>query len=120
MHTRFAHHRLDAYRVALELFSGVEAFAAALPRGQADLKDQVRRAAAATVRHLAEGANRRLPREKAARFALARAECGECASSLEMADVLGLRPRRDLLRLADRVAAMCTGLVRREERRAAG
>jgi len=119
MYTRFAHHPLDAYRFALELFAGVEAFAATLPRGQADLKDQVRRAAAATVRHLAEGANRRLPREKAARFVLARAECGECASALEMAVVLGLRPRGDLLRLADRVAAMCTGLIRREERLAA-
>jgi len=120
MLTRFAHHRLDAYRVALELFAGVEAFAATLPRGQADLKDQVRRAAAATVRHLAEGANRRLPREKAARFVLARAECGECAAALEMAAVVYLRPRGELLRRADRVAAMCSGLVRREERRDAG
>jgi len=118
MHTRFAHHRLDAYCVALELFAGVEAFAATLPRGQAELKDQARRAAAATVRHLAEGANRRLPREKAARFVLARAECGECAASLEMAATLDLRPCPDLLRQADRVAAMCTGLIRREERRA--
>jgi len=45
--TRFAHHRLDDYRVALEQ---VEVAAAGFPRGHADLKDQLRRAAAAPVR----------------------------------------------------------------------
>ena len=55
---RFAHQRLDAYRAALELFQGVEIVAAAFPRGFADLEDQLRRAAGATVRHIAEGANR--------------------------------------------------------------
>ena len=114
----FAHHRLDAYHVALELFAGVEELAASFPRGHADLKDQLRRAAAATVRHIAEGANRMGPRDKAARFLLARAECGECEAALEMAAIVSLAPRGELSRLADRVAAMCTGLIRRERRRA--
>jgi len=115
--TRFAHHRLDAYGVALDLFVGVEEFAAGLPRGHADLKDQVRRSAAATVRHIAEGANRIQPRDKAARFVLARAECGECEAALDMARRVGLRPDGDLTVLADRVAAMCMGLIRSEMRR---
>ena len=118
--TRFAHHRLDAYRVALELFERVEAAAAGFRRGHADLKDQLRRAAAAPVRHIAEGANRIHPRDKAARFTLARAECGECEAAIEMACIVGLIPddQAALLRqLADRVAAMAMGLVRREMRR---
>ena len=115
---RFVHHRLDAYRVALELYRGVEEFASRLPRGHADLKDQVRRAAAATVRHIAEGANRMHPRDKAARFMLARAECGECDAVLEMAQVVGLRLPIRLRQLSDRVAAMLLGLVRREQNRA--
>ena len=53
----------------VELFAGVEELAAALPRGHADLKDQVRRAGAAVVRHIAEGASRVHPRDKAARSA---------------------------------------------------
>ena len=53
----FAHQRLDAYHVALELFAGVEDLASRFPRGHRDLRDQLRRAAAATVRHIAEGAN---------------------------------------------------------------
>ncbi len=109
-HTRFAHQRLDAYRVAVELYAGVERLAAELRPGYADLKDQVRRAAAATVRHIAEGANRWAPRDKAARFTLARAECGECEAALEMAQIAGHSVGR-LLHMADRVAAMLTGLI---------
>ena len=114
--TRFAHQRLDAYRVAVELYAGVERLAAELRPGYADLKDQVRRAAAATVRHVAEGANRWAPRDKAARFVLARAECGECEAALEMAQIAGYSVGH-LRHLADRVAAMLTGLMHREHRR---
>jgi four helix bundle protein len=118
--TRFAHQRLDAYHVAMELFREVEQLAAVLPRGHADLKDQLRRACAATVRHIAEGANRYESRDKAARFVLARAECGECEAALEMVEsvipAMAGRARR-LRFLADRVAAMLFGLVRRERAR---
>jgi four helix bundle protein len=116
----FAHQRLDAYRVALELFAGVEDLAARFPRGHRDLRDQVRRAAAATVRHIAEGANRAHPADKAARFLIAKGEVGECDACLEMAAILELGRSDTLASLrssADRVAAMLTGLVRRERRR---
>lgn len=116
--SRFTHHRLDAYRVAIELFRGVEALASRFPPGFADLKDQLRRATAATVRNLAEGANRAHPRDKAARFMVARGEAGECDAALEMASVLRLGEPAAILRLrhlADRVAAMATGLARRQQ-----
>ena len=116
--SRFAHHRLDAYRVALELFSGVEELAAGLPRGHSDLRDQLRRAAAATVRHIAEGANRFHAADKAARFVVAKGECGECDASLEMIGIVGLVPDGSVRRLriiADRVAGMLTGLIRRQQ-----
>jgi four helix bundle protein len=121
--TRFGHHRLDAYRVAMDLFVEVERMAAGFPKGYADLKDQVRRAAAATVRNIAEGANRVHPRDKAARFMVARGEVGECEAALEMVHLLGLAPEAHvatLRRMADRVAAMVWGLVRRERSRAGG
>jgi len=118
---RFAHRRLDAYHVALELFEGVEQLAASFPSGYADLKDQLRRSAAATVRHIAEGANRVLPRDKAARFSIARGEVGECDAALDMARIARLASRDRLGPLqarADRVAAMLHGLIRRENARA--
>ena len=118
--SRFAHQRLDAYRVAVEMFREVEQVAERFPRGHADLKDQMRRSAAATVRHIAEGANRFEPRDCANRFLLARAECGECESTVEMAALLGAvsAARADRLRaLADRIAAMTWRLAVRERGR---
>ena len=119
--TRFAHGRLDVYHISLELYRGVESLAAGLPRGYADLKDQVRRAASATVRHIAEGANRIHPKDKAARFMVARGEVGEVDAILQMAEISGLdSPERvvRLRKLADRVGAMLFGLIRREHARA--
>ena len=83
--TRFGLHRLDAYRVALDLYAGVEEFAAGFPRGYVNQREQLRRAAAAIVLNLAEGANRNHPKDKAARFTIARGECGECAAALDAA-----------------------------------
>ena len=116
----FTHHRLDAYRVAFELFCGVEELAGGIPRGNAELKDQLRRAAASTVRNLAEGANRISPRDKAARFAVALGEVGETDCALEMVEALGLGTTRRVMRLrelASRVAAMLFGLIRRQRER---
>ena len=119
--TRFAHQRLDVYHVALRLFAGVEKLAAGFPRGHAELRDQTRRAAAATVRNIAEGANRMHGADKASRFLVARGEVGECDACLDMIAILELAPseRIETLRIdADRVAAMLTGLARRARRRA--
>jgi four helix bundle protein len=116
----FAHQRLDAYQVALELFARVEDLTSRFPRGHRDLRDQLRRAAAATVRHIAEGANRAHPADKAARFLIAKGEVGECDACLQMAEILKLGSPDALASLrssADRVAAMLTGLVRRERHR---
>ena len=47
---------------------------------------------------------------------MARGECGECEAALQMVQVLSLVPAAKLIelrRLADRVAAMVWGLVRR-------
>jgi len=109
------------YRVSLELFEGVERAARAFPRGHADLRDQLRRATAAVVRHIAEGASRIHPRDKATRFNVARGECAECAASLDMAEVLNLVGPADaihLRRVAFRISLMLRGLIRRERRRA--
>ena len=65
----------------MQLTVGVERLCTTLPRGHADLKDQVRRAASATMRNITEGADRWTPRDKAARFVIAHGECGESAGS---------------------------------------
>ena len=73
--TTFPHHRLDAYRVALELVAAADRVAAAIPRGRRELADQLKRASTSTVLLIAEGANRRTAGDKRQRFAMARGEC---------------------------------------------
>ena len=113
------HQKLDAYRVAIKLFEGVEAAAEALPRGYADMKDQLRRATASIVRNVAEGANRRTPADKCARFLVARAEAGECEAILEMAQIvkaIETGEAQRLRRLAARTMALVSGLIRYQRR----
>ncbi len=118
----FPHHRLDAWHLAQELAEASVLLTNPCPRGFADLRDQLRRAALATVRHISEGASRTSPADKRNRFVIARGEWAECDATLETAARLRLFPLSDIRRvrvLADRVAAMLTGLVRQEERRLA-
>ena len=115
--TRFPHHRLDTYRLSLELFRDVEVFATSVPAGHAELKDQLRRAMGSVVRNIAEGASRHHAKDKATRFRIARAECAEAAATIEMAGVVELIDApscESMILRADRVAAMLTGLIARQ------
>ena len=119
---RFPHHRLDAWQVAQQLAVSAVRLTDPCPKGFADLRDQLKRAALSTVRNIAEGASRVSPADKRSRFVVARGECAECDATLETAALLELFPLEEIRRvqvLADRVSAMLTGLVRREERRMA-
>ena len=112
----FPHHRLDAWRVSLEMAVLVRQLGDRIPRGHRSLADQMVRAAQSTVLLVAEGANRTGTGEKRQRFSLARGECGECAAALELAAALGLVPTEDAaaaLALCGRVGAMLTRLVQR-------
>jgi len=113
--------RLDVYRVALQLFAGVERMAAALPKGHADTKDQMRRSAAAMARNIAEGAGRWSARDKAHRYVIALAECEEYAGTIEMEGLVGVVPGDETTKLveyADRIGAALTRLVRSQRVRA--
>jgi len=112
----FAHHRLDAYRVSVELADRVQKLVERFPRGYAGLADQLRRSVEATVALVAEGANRYSPGQKRQRFTEARGECGEVAAHVERAwqrGLVGEREARAALERAARVCAMLTGLIRR-------
>jgi four helix bundle protein len=113
---RFAHHRLDAYRVAVEMADRVDGLVARFPRGHARLADQLRRSAEAVVALTAEGANRYSAGQKRQRFTEARGECGEVAAHIERACRRRLVRQAEalaVLTLADRVCAMLSGLIRR-------
>ena len=61
---RFPHHRLDAWQVAQKLAVSAVRLTDPCPKGFADLRDQLKRAALSTVRNIAEGASRVSPADK--------------------------------------------------------
>jgi four helix bundle protein len=105
------HHRLVAYTVALELLSAVRA--ASLR--DVTLRDQALRAAKSACLNAAEGAGRVTRADKGRSFTIARAEACEAAAAVEIAAACGDAAAGSAAvvnRLADRLVALLTGLVR--------
>ena len=86
----FAHERLVVYRRTCEFLTDVAALLRGLPRGEAALADQLRRAGDSVLLNIAEGAGRFAGREKAHHYEIARGSAAECAAAL---DVLAIRDR---------------------------
>jgi four helix bundle protein len=111
---RFAHDRLDAYRVAREALALGEAIARELPRGYGTLADQLRRALLSAFLNVAEAASRS-GADRLARFRCARGEASEAAAALDAVEMLGLAPAgrvAPVVALLGRLYAMLTRLAR--------
>jgi four helix bundle protein len=83
-----SHERLDCYRVAAEF----QALAARLPanRRLGAIRDQLDRASVSIALNIAEAAGRRMARDKAHFFAIARGSATECAAILDLLLARGL------------------------------
>jgi four helix bundle protein len=113
--TRFPHHGLDAYSVALDALVLADGLAKQLPRGYGPLSDQLRRASQSAFLQLSEGVAR-TGADRAQRLRCARAEACEAAACVEALGRLGLATDADvgvLLGLLGRLAAMLTKLAGR-------
>jgi four helix bundle protein len=103
------HHRLEAYRVALQFLAAVKA-AQVTDR---KLKDEALRAAKSTCLNLAEGAGRVTRADKARAYAIARGETSEACAAVEIAVEAGDARRAALapvLSLGGRLVMMITRL----------
>ena len=111
-HPRFAHDQLDAYTVAREALVRGDVLARQLPRGFANLGDQLRRALLSALLGVAEAASRS-GADRLARFRCARGEASEAAAALDAAMALSLVARHDaepVVALLGRLYAMLTRL----------
>ena len=112
------HRRLTTWWLAIELADAVYTLLRNVPRGHADMRSQATRAADSIARHIAEGANRISPADKANRFRIALGELGEVDSTLLLLDRrVGLPGARYLAirGLLTRVARGLGGLMKRLE-----
>ncbi|HEU4385379.1 MAG TPA: four helix bundle protein [Anaeromyxobacteraceae bacterium] len=108
---RLPHHKLIAYTVARDLLLAVRAAEIRDPK----LRDEALRSAKSAALNCAEGAGRVSRADKARAFTIARGEAVEAAAAVEIAALCGdarTGAAREVTRLADRLVALLTGLVR--------
>ena len=110
-------HRLDVYRCALELYRKVGQIVAQFPRGEAELRSQMRRASRSVPFNIGEGVGKR-GKARAAAYEVALGEAKELIVALDCVEIDQLAPQGEVFaaqNLADRVAAMLTKLIRSAE-----
>jgi four helix bundle protein len=117
----FAHERLVAYARTCEFLARTAGLLHGLPRGEASLADQLRRAGDSVLLNLCEGAGRTAGREKAHYYDVALGSATECAAALAILAIRRLASRTDVAAarsLLHEVVCMLTALARRARERA--
>ena len=100
-------HRLDVYRCSLELYRRVGQITDQFPRGEADLRSQMKRAGRSVPFNIGEGVGKR-GRARAAAYQVALGEAKELIVALDCVEIDRLAPIEEILAaqdLADRVCA---------------
>ncbi len=116
----FDHEKLEVYRIAVEYADAADGIAGGLKRGNAHVRDQLRRASDSIINNIAEGAGEFQPGEKARFYRIALRSSTECAATLhtcqrrKLGDLDAVEAARVLLK---RVVEMLTRLVHSQGRR---
>ena len=106
--------KLDVYQRSIEFLAFVHGLLPRLPKGNADLADQLRRSAQSTPQNIAEGAGRTSKPDKAKHYTIARGSAMESASHLDVMRLAGLVDGEQYVlgtQLLERVVAMLTKLI---------
>ena len=110
-----SYERLDVYQCAIKFLSLAVEIINQLPRGQATLTDQIRRASMSIPLNSGEGAGKRTQPECRKYFDNARGSAMECAAAMDVCQVLGLIDdvkAKEAKELLHRIVAMLTKLSR--------
>ena len=106
--------KLDVYQRSIEFLAFVHHLLSRLPKGHADLADQLRRSAQSTPQNIAEGAGRMSKPDKARHYTIARGSAMESASHLDVMKVGGLLEDQQYvqgIKLLEGVVAILTKLI---------
>ena len=82
MSATFSFERLDVYNVILEYIALIDPICAALPKGEAETRSQLKRASLSILNNLCEGAGRWGTGEKGNFYSISRGSALECAGTL--------------------------------------
>jgi four helix bundle protein len=109
------HERLDVYRCSIEFLTLAVRLTTHLPRGHADLRDQLRRASTSITLNIAEASGKTQTADRANFHAIARASAMECAAILDVLLQFHALERNDVDEgkgLLSRIVAMLTKMCR--------
>jgi len=106
--------KLDVYQRSIEFLALARGVRGQLPKGHADLADQLRRSAESVPQNIAEGCGRTTRADKAKHYTIARGSAMESASHFDVMRVEELI-EADLyargMELLERIVAMLTKLI---------
>ena len=106
--------KLDVTSRAIEFLMVANRICGRLPKGNADLADQLRRASQSIPQNIAEGCGRTARADKAKHYAIARGSAMECAAHLDVMKLDELIEQEWYERgvdLLERIVAMLTKLI---------
>ncbi len=106
--------RLDVYRCAIEFLGVARRIRNHLGRGNAELADQLRRAAQSIAQNIAEGAGRSTRADKAKHYTIARGSAMECAAHCDVMQCEQLIEDETYaiaIGLLERIVSMLTKLI---------
>ena len=110
-------HKLDAYRCALALYRRIGQIIRGFPRGEAELRSQMKRASRSVPFNIGEGVGKRR-RARAAAYEVALGEAKELIVALDCVEIDALAPIEEVVAaqdLTDRMCAMLTRLIQSAE-----
>ena len=110
----FSHEKLQVYYRATEWLAISSVLLSGIPKGNAELVSQLRRAALSIPLNIAEGAGKTSEADKKRFYSIARGSSLECAAILEAMKILELGDLEDIDRgkkLLGEIASMLTALV---------
>ena len=109
-----SHEKLDVYQLSIKFLALVRKIVNCIPRGNADLTDQLNRAARSIPLLIAEGAGKNTPKHQSKYYSDARGESLESAACLDVMSVEGLikseylnQGKQMLKRMVSMLTKMC-------------
>lgn len=108
------HEKLDVYQCAKAFLGLAKGIVRQVPRGYADLADQLRRASVSISNNIAEGTGKTSPDDRKRIYAIARGSALECGAILDCLTILDV-PETDTERakqLLTRIVSMLSKMSR--------
>src|SRR5262250_1925754 len=104
---RLDHENLDVYQRSLEFLAVVMRLLGRLPRGEREIRDQLKRAAMSIPLNIAEGAGKPTTADRARFHSIARGSAMECSALMDVCRIAGMVAAED----ADRGKALLVRIV---------